>query len=296
MKLTVNIVFLIFLMFMASCATLNTENAMDKAEAHYKVGLGYYNDSMVQQAFVEFQHAYELNPRNKEVLYSIGIIYLLDFDETLNAIDYFQRAIKIDPDYSEAYNNLGYAHARMGKFDAAIPFYKKALSNLLYATPEKAFVNMGKAYYRLGRCDEAVAAYKDATKRAPDFDLPYMGLALCYNATGKYVAFSEGGGPSSFIWEWVVLPNGDTWKITNGGSSYLEIEPIIYNKVAFSFLALYNTTFARNMVVYLESNFPGTGTTGYSEGGSDSAGSIGASSNTNSLILAAALYAIQNNP
>jgi len=76
----------------------------------------------------------------------------------------------------------------------------------------------------------------------------------------------------------------------------LEIEPIIYNKVAFSFLALYNTTFARNMVVYLESNFPGTGTTGYSEGGSDSAGSIGASSNTNSLILAAALYAIQNNP
>jgi hypothetical protein len=124
----------------------------------------------------------------------------------------------------------------------------------------------------------------------------YLAHEAYYNATGKYVAFSEGGGPSSFIWEWVVLPNGDTWKITNGGSSYLEIEPIIYNKVAFSFLALYNTTFARNMVVYLESNFPGTGTTGYSEGGSDSAGSIGASSNTNSLILAAALYAIQNNP
>ena len=124
----------------------------------------------------------------------------------------------------------------------------------------------------------------------------YLAHEAYYNATGNYVAFSEGGGPSSFIWEWVVLPNGDTWKITNGGSSYLEIEPIIYNKVAFSFLALYNTTFARNMVVYLESNFPGTGTTGYSEGGSDSAGSIGASSNTNSLILAAALYAIQNNP
>ena len=44
----------------------------------------------------------------------------------------------------------------------------------------------------------------------------------------------------------MVLPNGDTWKITGTGSSvYLNINPIIYNKVAFSFLALYNTTYAR---------------------------------------------------
>ena len=177
---------LFFLLFMFSCATLDTDSAKQNAEARYKIGVGYYSEGKVQQAFVEFQHAYELNPQNKEVLYLIGIIYMLDFDETLKAIDFFQRAVKIDPDYSEAYNNLGYAHAKIGKFDAAIPFYKKAVSNLLYATPEKAFVNMGRAYYRLGRYDDAAAAYKEAIKRAPNFDLPYQGLALCYNATGKY--------------------------------------------------------------------------------------------------------------
>jgi len=186
MKLTVSIVSLFFLMFMVSCATFDTEGAMQNAAGRHKIGVGFYSEGKIQQAFVEFQHAYELNPQNKEVLYAIGIIYLLDFDETLKAIDFFQRAVKIDPAYSEAYNNLGYAHAKIGKFDAAIPFYKKAVSNLLYATPEKAFVNMGNAYYRLGRYDEAAVAYKDAIKRAPDFDLPYLGLALCYNATGKY--------------------------------------------------------------------------------------------------------------
>ena len=103
-----------------------------------------------------------------------------------DAARYYEEAIDIDPDYSEAYNNLGYAHAIIGKFETAIPFYKKAVSNLFYASPEKAFVNMGKAYYRLGRYDEAAVAYKEAIKRAPSFDLPYMGLALCYNATGKY--------------------------------------------------------------------------------------------------------------
>jgi tetratricopeptide (TPR) repeat protein len=186
MKLTLHTISLFFLMFMVSCATFQTEAAVQNSAARYKIGVGYYSEGKVQQAFVEFQHAYELNPQNKEVLYAIGIIYLLDFDETLMAIEFFQKAVKIDPDYAEAYNNLGYAHAKIGKFDAAIPFYKKALSNLFYATPEMAFVNMGRAYYRLGRYDEAAAAYKEAIKRAPNFDLPYLGLALYYNATGKY--------------------------------------------------------------------------------------------------------------
>lgn len=186
MKLTAGIFFLFLLMSMVSCATLATESAMQNSDGRYKMGVGYYSEGKVQQAFVEFQQAYELNPQNKEVLYAIGIIYLRDFDETAKAIDFFQRAVKIDPDYSDAYNNLGYAHAKIGKFDAAIPFYKKAVSNLFYATPEKAYVNMGKAYYRLGRYEEAALAYKEAIKRAPNFDLAYLGLALCYNATGKY--------------------------------------------------------------------------------------------------------------
>jgi hypothetical protein len=118
-------------------------------------------------------------------------------------------------------------------------------------------------------------------------------------ATGEYVAFSEGNSPSGFVWEWVVLPNGDTWKIQNqgdlGSNSYLGMNPVFYNKVAFSFLALYNTTFARNMVVYLEQSLP-TPTNGYSDGADNSGNLVSqVGSNTNGLILDAALYAIQNN-
>ena len=63
-----------------------------------------------------------------------------------------------------------------------------------------------------------------------------------YNETGQYVAFSEGNGPdNNFLYEWVVVPNGSSWKITGSGdytlSSYLNINPVIYNKIALSFLA-----------------------------------------------------------
>jgi hypothetical protein len=71
---------------------------------------------------------------------------------------------------------------------------------------------------------------------------------------------------------------------------------MIYTKVAVSFLALYNTTFAHNMSVYLENTLPDP-VYGYCEG-VDESGHIlpGFGGNTNSLILDAALYVIQNNP
>jgi hypothetical protein len=125
----------------------------------------------------------------------------------------------------------------------------------------------------------------------------YLASEAYYNATSEYAAFSEGNSISNgYIYEWVVLPNGDTWKITGVGSStYLDMSPIIYNKVAFSFLALYNSTYARNMIVYLERHLPNP-KNGYSDGADNSGNLVsGAGSDTNSLILDAAIYAIQNN-
>jgi hypothetical protein len=125
----------------------------------------------------------------------------------------------------------------------------------------------------------------------------YLAHEAYYNATGQYAAFSEGNSPNGFVWEWVTTGSSDTWKITqSGSSSYVDMSPVVYNKVAFSFLALYNTTFARNMVVYLEQSLP-TPTNGYSDGADNSGNLVSqVGSNTNGLILDAATYAIQKNP
>ncbi len=126
----------------------------------------------------------------------------------------------------------------------------------------------------------------------------YLASEDYYNSTGNYTAFSEGNGYNgTFIDEWVVVPNGNTWVITTAGvSGYLSVDPVIYTKVAFSFLALYNTTYARNMIIYLEQNLP-LPVIGYTDGANNSGFPILAiGSNTNQLILDAALYAIQNNP
>jgi hypothetical protein len=124
----------------------------------------------------------------------------------------------------------------------------------------------------------------------------YLAHEAYYNATnGKYRAFGEGNTFSDeWAYEWIVYDNR-TWYVTNveGPSN---MTPIIYTKVAFSFLALYNTTYARNMVMYIEDKMLNP-TDGYSNGVDESGTLLGGTGlHTNGLILSAARYAIQNNP
>jgi len=122
----------------------------------------------------------------------------------------------------------------------------------------------------------------------------YLAHEAYYNATGQYIAFSEGNGFSSqYLWEWVIGPDGTPWQITTSGGAIYSGNPIIYTKIAFSFLALYNSSYAQDTIVYLEKILPNP-TNGYSDG-SDTAGRVvpGFGSNTNGMILDAALYALK---
>jgi hypothetical protein len=114
-----------------------------------------------------------------------------------------------------------------------------------------------------------------------------------YNTTGRYRAFSEGNTlTGDWAYEWVVYDN-QVWavKINNNDS---DVTPIIYTKTAFSFLALYNTTYARNMVSYLENQLE-VPTIGYYNGIDENENRLpNTGLHTNGVILAAARYAYQH--
>ena len=118
-----------------------------------------------------------------------------------------------------------------------------------------------------------------------------------YGATGQYRAFSEGASLSDhWTYEWVVMPDGRTWVVLDEKNNPFGINPIIYTKIAFSFLAIYNSTYSLNMSIYLEQTLPDP-TRGYGEGVDESGIQLsGSGLNTNGMILGAANYAIKNSP
>ena len=168
----------------SGCASAPVESGKN-ADFYKRMGVAYLNEGKNQLAFVEFQTALTHDAKDAETLYYLGLVYL-SFEDSANAISAFQRAVSAQPGYSHAYNSLGAAYLKAGRYDDAVGVLKSALANLLYRTPELALYNLGTAYYRLGKIDDALSAFKTALRRNPDYITPYLGIALAYNRAGQY--------------------------------------------------------------------------------------------------------------
>ena len=128
-------------------------------------------------------------------------------------------------------------------------------------------------------------------------DQIYSAHEARYNATGKYVAFSEGNtglDNPSYVYEWVVKDDGSTWTIDDVSQVKVNISPIIYFKTAIGLLAIHNSAFTKNMASYIESKLPNPNS-GYSDGIDENARIDTATiDKTNGMIIEAASYAINN--
>ena len=91
-----------------------------------------------------------------------------DTDTCAEAIRYCQRAIDLNPDYEPAYNNYGYALAKLGRNDEALGYYNKALGFGRRLGLEVTLCNRATALTRLGRTVEAESDFKASLALAPD--------------------------------------------------------------------------------------------------------------------------------
>ncbi|MBR9682254.1 MAG: tetratricopeptide repeat protein [Candidatus Aenigmarchaeota archaeon] len=172
-------------LFFSACSTTQNLESINNAEAHNKLGYLYLSNSQFNKAFIEFQKAINLNPKNKEAFNYLGYISAR-FKKYNEAISYYKRAISIDPDYSDAMNNLGVVYLDINNWEEAINYFNSALSNPMYSTPEKAYTSMGYAYYKKGDYSKAESVLKESLIRNPVFPLAMYTLGLVYIKLEKY--------------------------------------------------------------------------------------------------------------
>ena len=179
------IVLFFTLLIVASCASRGDKKKPDEVGIHFSLGLSYYNEGNRVLALKELLHAEGLAPRNKEVQNALGLVYF-SLDRHKDSIIHFDKAIKLDKDYSAAYNNLGTVYLDLKEYDKAIATFEKATSNVLYGTPEMSYNNIGWAYYKKGDYNKALDSYNTALKFAPQFLLPRYNIATIYYERKMY--------------------------------------------------------------------------------------------------------------
>lgn len=162
LKKTIIIFFVLCQIILVSCT--NTPWHRDQADVSLKKGMALIDAGQYLGALKELLEADKNAPDDPVINYYLGLAYhgrgLRDM-----AMQHFQKAVSLKPDYSEAHNYVGAIYMDMGQWENAIVSFDKALKNYLYATPEFAFYNSGWAYYNLQNYDAAISRYQRALQQ-----------------------------------------------------------------------------------------------------------------------------------
>jgi len=121
---------------------------------------------MARKMYREAIDVYREGPLDSWIIWNkLGIAYhqMTQIDE---ARKYYERAIKLNPKYAEAINNLGTVHYAKKNYRRAVSQYVKALK----LTPNSASVysNLGTAQFARKKYKEAMEAYQKAIALDPE--------------------------------------------------------------------------------------------------------------------------------
>lgn len=138
-----------------------------KAYEHHMAG-------ELNAAIVNYRKSIEVCP-TAEAHTFLGWTYsfLERFDQ---AIEECKRAIDLDPELGNPYNDIGAYLIEKGCFDEALPYLDKAVKAKRYENPCFAYFNMGRIWEKKGDTARAVRAYKKALKENPNYSLAKIAI------------------------------------------------------------------------------------------------------------------------
>ncbi|HUJ80186.1 MAG TPA: tetratricopeptide repeat protein [Nitrospiria bacterium] len=93
-----------------------------------------------------------------------------------DAIEQCYKAIQVDPDFGNPYNDIGAYLIEKGQLDDAIPWLKRAITARRYTSYEYPHLNLGRVYEQKGDWQQAISAYRQALSVNPNYALAARAL------------------------------------------------------------------------------------------------------------------------
>lgn len=156
----------------------------DEPLFHWKLGYALSESQQYAKAIPEFKKALKLDPENIAAVGCLGRAYV-ELGKWKEAEITLRKRLELEenPPY---YVFLAHVLMQTDRFDEAIDTCRKALD--LDPQFAEAYLNIGLAYRRKRKMDEAIEAFRNAIIFDSKYSLAYRELGLTYFARGEFVA------------------------------------------------------------------------------------------------------------
>ncbi|BFI96016.1 MAG: hypothetical protein RSP_15260 [Rhodanobacter sp.] len=138
----------------------------DAARVHTELAQHYLDQGDLQDALAKLQMALKFDENYAPAQTVIAVVY-----EKINnmpaAEEHYRKAEALEPNKGGPNNNLGQFLCRTGKEQESIGYFRKAVADPFYATPDVALTNAGICQMRMGDAAAAEASFRDAIARNP---------------------------------------------------------------------------------------------------------------------------------
>ncbi len=142
-------------------------------------------DRDIRAAFEHANRALKLDPELPFAHFSLGRLYTRNFaPDEARATEAYETAIRLDPNYDDAYVFLANVHIFYGRADEALPLIAQAFDRNPIP-PYWYDLADGMANYFLGNFEEAEAILVRARDRNPSAPYPYRFLIATYGQLGN---------------------------------------------------------------------------------------------------------------
>jgi tetratricopeptide (TPR) repeat protein len=171
----------LLLVSLAAALSIVACGGNSEAESHFNQGRADLEDGSLEQAIDEFDTAIRLDPEFVEAYEYRAWVYI-HLAEYGRAIADSDAALHIDPEYSPAYGSRAAAYAYLREYDQSVADLDSALRiNPNYAG---AYLGRAVAYIALEEFDRAIADYDAYLRINPDDAIHYAGRGVVKQLAG----------------------------------------------------------------------------------------------------------------
>ncbi|MCT7964455.1 tetratricopeptide repeat protein [Laspinema sp. D1] len=159
----------------------------DEAEEWFQRGKEQFYRGDFTDALASFNEAIRLKPDYPEAYNNRGTVLCDNLGQYEDAIASYNEAIRLKPNYPLAYSNRGIAQRNLGQYEDAIASWNEAI-RLKPDYPE-AYNNRGAVLCdKLEQYEDAIASYNEAIRLKPDDPDAYYNRGVAQYNLGQYEA------------------------------------------------------------------------------------------------------------